>query len=69
MKVYNDEVVEEVYRTRANLLIKYGGWEGYCKHLEEQQPILEAQGWKFMTSEEIISQRSRQSLNLQSGIG
>jgi hypothetical protein len=61
MKVYEDEIVEEVYRTRANLLKKYGGWEGYSKHLDEQQPILEAQGWKFVTSEEVRERHNRQA--------
>jgi hypothetical protein len=47
-----DPFLEEIYDTRAKLLEKYGGMEGYSKHLQEQRPILEAQGWHFVTPEE-----------------
>ncbi|MHC6203189.1 hypothetical protein ACYULU_08335 [Breznakiellaceae bacterium SP9] len=61
MIAYKDEIVEEVYRTRAKLLKQYGAWEGYSKHLEEQRPLLEAQGWKSMTPEEVIAKNTQAS--------
>jgi hypothetical protein len=35
MKKYEDPIVEEVHQTRARLLEKYGGSEGYAEHLRE----------------------------------
>jgi len=35
MKTYEDPIVEEVHQTRAKLLEKYGGPEGYAKHLRK----------------------------------
>ena len=45
--------VAEVRRNRESILEQYGGMEGWHKHLKEQRPQLEAQGWKFMTVEEV----------------
>ena len=57
MIFYKDEIVEEVYRTRARLLEKYGGIEGLLKHQREDRPRLIAQGWKFATKEEVLARR------------
>jgi hypothetical protein len=35
MKKYEDPIVEEVHQTRARLLQKYGGSEGYAEHLRQ----------------------------------
>ena len=35
MKKYEDPIVEEVHRTRARLLQKHGGSEGYAEHLRQ----------------------------------
>ena len=35
MQKFEDPVVEEVHRTRAKLLEKYGGAAGYAEHLRE----------------------------------
>jgi len=35
MKKYEDPIVEEVHQTRAHLLQKYGGSEGYAEHLRQ----------------------------------
>ena len=35
MKKFEDPIVEEVHQTRARLLKKYGGSEGYAQHLRE----------------------------------
>ena len=35
MKKFEDPIVEEVHQTRAKLLAKYGGSEGYAEHLRQ----------------------------------
>jgi isopropylmalate/homocitrate/citramalate synthase len=35
MKKYEDPIVEDVHRTRARLLQRHGGSEGYAEHLRE----------------------------------
>ena len=35
MKEFDDPIVEEIDATRANLLEKYGGSDGYAQHLRE----------------------------------
>jgi hypothetical protein len=52
MNGYYDPIIAEVRRTREKLLEKYGGAEGYSKHLDETRPFWEAQGWHFETPEE-----------------
>ena len=49
---YRDEIVAEVRRNREALLEEYGGIDGLHKHMEEERPLLEAQGWRFETPEE-----------------
>jgi hypothetical protein len=61
MTGYFDPIVEEVHRTRERLLEKYGGLEGYSKHLDEDRPRLEAEGWHFETDEEFAARIARQS--------
>jgi hypothetical protein len=60
MTGYFDPIVEEVHRTRDRLLERYGGWEGYNKHLDEDRPRLEAEGWHFETDEEFAARIARQ---------
>lgn len=36
----NDPVVEDVHRTRAKLLERYGGAEGYAEHLRQLEKEL-----------------------------
>jgi hypothetical protein len=52
MKSFHDPIIAEVRHNREILQEMYGGWEGYCKHLDEDCPRLEAQGWHFVTPEE-----------------
>lgn len=35
-----DPIVEEIHKTRAELLEQYGGFDGYMKHIEELQQQL-----------------------------
>jgi hypothetical protein len=49
--------VLEVRKNRTMLLETYGGIEGLHKHMEEERPKLEKQGWKFVTIEEILAKK------------
>jgi hypothetical protein len=40
MTKYDDPIVNEVHETRAKLLQKYGGSEGYAQHLRELETEL-----------------------------
>jgi hypothetical protein len=52
MKAYCDEIVAEVRRNREKLLEMYGGIDGLHKHMDEERPRLEKEGWKFISAEE-----------------
>ena len=52
MSGYHDEIVAEVRRNRAKLLELYGGIEGLHKHMREERPGLEKDGWHFVSTEE-----------------
>ena len=49
--------IAEVRRNREMLLEKHGGVEGLRKHMAEQRPLLEKQGWTFVTPEEVRAKR------------
>jgi hypothetical protein len=49
-----DEIIAEVRHNRECLLRKYGGIDGLHKHMDEERPILEKAGWKFVTDEEMF---------------
>jgi hypothetical protein len=53
MNSYYDPIVAEVRHTREKLQEKYGGWEGYLKHQKDDRPRLEAEGWHFVTPDEL----------------
>jgi hypothetical protein len=59
MIFYEDEIVAEVRRNREALLKEYGGIEGLHKHMEEERPILVAQGWKFESPEEAVLRKQQ----------
>jgi hypothetical protein len=59
MKYLDEDPVEEVHRIRAELLEKYGGMKGLHKHMKEDRPRLIAEGWKFLTHEEVAALRNR----------
>jgi hypothetical protein len=52
MKYLDADIIAEVRKNREELLREYGGIEGLHKHMDEERPLLEAQGWKFETPEE-----------------
>ena len=62
-KGFIDPIVDEVRRNREQLLEKYGSIEGLHKHMAETRPILEEQGWKFVTINEII-EKNRANKNI-----
>ena len=60
MNYINIDPVAEVRRNRELLLEKYGGMDGLLKHMDEERPKLEAQGWRFVTPEEIRAKKHSQ---------
>ena len=59
---YRDEILAEVRENRAKLLELYGGIEGLHKHMDEERPVLEKEGWKFVDIAQVREQnRRRQS--------
>jgi hypothetical protein len=61
MIFYEDEIVNEVRRTRAKLLKQYGGIEGLHRHMDEELPLLIQQGWKVVSAEEVAAKNKRQA--------
>jgi hypothetical protein len=59
MNGYYDPIVVQVRQTREKLLERYGGAEGYSKHLDETHPFWEARGWHFETEEEHAARLAR----------
>jgi hypothetical protein len=55
MNNFYDPIVAEVRQNRAKLLKMYGGIEGLNRHLEDERPQLEKEGWHFATSEELAA--------------
>ena len=49
---YQDEIITEVRRNRAQLLEIYGGMKGLQRHMKEERPNLEKEGWHFISAEE-----------------
>lgn len=52
MDYSEDDQVAEVRRIRAELMEKYGGFDGYLRHIREDlsQEKLEKEGWRFVTA-------------------
>jgi hypothetical protein len=59
MNNQDEDPVAEVHRIRAELLEKYGGISGYLKHLNEDRPRLEKEGWHFAGPEELAALKNR----------
>ncbi|MDR2712427.1 MAG: hypothetical protein LBB91_04860 [Clostridiales bacterium] len=53
----DNDPVAEVRRNRELLLEKYGGIDGLHKHMDEERPTLEKQGWKFISLEEVLARK------------
>ena len=50
-------LIAEVRRNRELLLEKHGGIDGLHKHMDEERPKLEKQGWTFVSVEEILAKK------------
>ena len=59
---YYDPFVDEVRQNREKLLDLYGGFEGYMKHIDEERPRLEKEGWRFATEEELAALKQRHTI-------
>jgi hypothetical protein len=53
MKGFYDPIIAEVRRNRKRLFEMYGGFDGLSKHMDEERPRLEKEGWRFVTKEEM----------------
>ena len=62
MIYYDADPVAEVRRNREILLEKHGGIGGLHKHMDEERPILEQQGWKFISVDEILMQKHSKTI-------
>ena len=62
MNYLDEDLVAEVHRVRAELLEEYGGIKGYLKHLNEDRPRLEKEGWRFITAEELAALKNHVSV-------
>ena len=62
MNNHDEDPVAEVHRIRAELLEEYGGIKGYLKHLNEDRPRLEKEGWRFITAEELAALKNHVSV-------
>jgi hypothetical protein len=41
----------------------YGGIEGLHKHMDEERPRLEKEGWKFISAEEFAQRNNKPGLS------
>ena len=57
MVCVDTNLVAEGRRNRELLLEKYGGIDGLHKHMDEERPKLEKQGWTFVSVEEVLAKK------------
>ncbi|MDR3170296.1 MAG: hypothetical protein LBU17_01565 [Treponema sp.] len=50
---WDDEIMTEYRRRKAHVLEKYGDWEELHKHMVEERPRLEKEGWVFVNPDEV----------------
>jgi hypothetical protein len=61
--IYIDaDPVAEVRRNRETLLEKHGGIDGLHRHMDEERPELEKQGWEFISAEAILARKRARAL-------
>jgi hypothetical protein len=56
---WDDEIMAEVRQNKARLFEMYGGVEGLHKHMDEERPRLEKEGWKFISAGEFVNSKNR----------
>jgi hypothetical protein len=54
---WDDEIMAEVRQNKARLFEMYGGVKGLHKHMDEERPRLEKEGWKFISAEEFANSK------------
>jgi hypothetical protein len=54
-----DDPILELFRNREAAIKRYGGWDGYQKHIDDDRPRLEAEGWKFVSVEEVAARNQQ----------
>jgi superoxide dismutase len=59
MKTRWRAVLSEVRQIKAGIMREYGSLEAWHKHLDEERPKLEKQGWKFITGTELRNRNSK----------
>ena len=60
MKKFDVDPVIEVRGARKELLEEHGGIDGLRDYMKKQRPILEAQGWKFVSADEVFAMNRAQ---------
>jgi hypothetical protein len=60
MKYLDADIIAEVRKVREELLCEHGGIDGLHKYMDEERPLLEAQGWKFTTIESVLMKKHSQ---------
>ena len=56
MEIWED-FIAGVRKNKADLLEEYGGIDGLRKHMDDERSLLEKQGWKFTTLEEVLARK------------
>jgi hypothetical protein len=64
MTIYQDDILAEVRMNKAKVMTMYGGLDGLLKHMDEERPQLEAQGWKFTDIEEVYKDNFQRQMKI-----
>ncbi|GHS90250.1 hypothetical protein FACS1894139_08230 [Planctomycetales bacterium] len=57
-----EDFIRAIRRNKAALLEEHGGLDGLRKYQAEERPLLEAQGWKFVSPEEVAARNNRRQV-------
>jgi hypothetical protein len=57
--LYEDEVMRDVWERKAQVSAEMADLKAYMKHLEEDRPRLEAEGWKFVSPEDLAALQAK----------
>ena len=59
MTYMDTDPVMVVRRNREELLEKFGGIDGLHKHMDDERPELEKQGWTFVSIEDVLARKRK----------
>jgi hypothetical protein len=59
---WDDEIMADCRRRKAQLIEMYGGIEGLHKHMDEERPRLEKDGWNFVDADEFRERNRRRHI-------